>query len=229
MAQEFIIALTEHRAIGNIFVPMLIEPERSYYTVKKTVKMRDYKSGEVQLNEHELELLKLIENYSDENLAKKFSKKKEKGNFFQEMDEDMFQNHVSPYIDKYMYRCVMLLMKSQTRLFYKQAKYSSLYDEDIIHINPTFSKAIFYFNRDEKGTRYNLRLTHEGKTVEILHKTVRMVCTMPCCFVLLNRLYIFNRLSGKKLIPFQNKTFIAIPQQAEEKYFQTFVLNIIKE
>ncbi len=229
MAQEFIIALTEHRAIGNIFVPMLIEPERSYYTVKKTVKMRDYKSGEVQLNAEELELLKLIENYSDETLAKKFSKKKEKINFFQEMDEDMFQNHVSPYIDKYMYRCVMLLMKSQTRLFYKQAKYSSLYDEDIIHINSTFSKAIFYFNRDEKGTRYNLRLTHEGKTIDILHKTIRMVCTMPCCFVYLNRLYIFNRLSGKKLVPFQNKTFIAIPPQAEEKYFQTFVLNIIKE
>jgi len=229
LAQEFIIALTEHRAIGNIFVPMLIEPERSYYTVKKTVKMRDYKSGEVQLNADELELLKLIENYSDENLAKKFSKKKEKINFFQEMDEDMFQNHVSPYIDKYMYRCVMLLMKSQTRLFYKQAKYSSLYDEDIIHINQTFSKAIFYFNRDEKGTRYNLRLTHEGKTIDILHKTIRMVCTMPCCFVYLNRLYIFKRLSGKKLVPFQNKTFIAIPAQAEEKYFQTFVLNIIKE
>ena len=229
MAQEFIIALTEHRAIGNIFVPLLIEPERSYYTVKKTVKLRDYKSGEVQLNPEELELLKLIENYSDETLAKKFSKKKDKINFFQEMDEDMFQNHVGPYIDKYMYRCVLLLMKSQTRLFYKQAKYSSLYDEDIIRINQNFSNAIFYFNRDEKGTRYNLRLTHEGKTVDILHKTIRMVCTLPCCFVYLNQLYIFKRLSGKKLIPFQNKTFIAIPPQAEEKYFQTFVLNIIKE
>jgi len=54
LAQEFIIALIEHRAVGNIFVPMLIEEERSYFTVKKTVKLRDYKSGEVELNETEL-------------------------------------------------------------------------------------------------------------------------------------------------------------------------------
>lgn len=229
MAQEFIIALTEHRAVGNIFVPLLIEPERSYYTVKKTVKLRDYKSGEVQLNDQELELLKLIENYSDENLVKKFSKKNDKPNFFQNMDEDLFQNHISPYIDKYIYRCVLLLMKGQTRLFYKQAKYSSLYDEDVIRINQSFSEGIFHFNRDETGTRYNLKLTHEGKPVEILHKTIRMVCTLPCCFVYLNKLYIFRQLSGKKLVPFLTKPTVSIPRQAEDKYYQTFVLNTIRE
>ena len=229
MAQEFIIALTEHRAVGNIFVPMLIEKERSYFTVKKTVKLRDYKSGEVQLNDQELELLKLIENYSDENLVKKFSKKNDKPNFFQTMDEDLFQNHISPFIDKYIYRCVLLLMKGQTRLFYKQAKYSSLYDEDVIRINQSFSEGVFYFNRDDAGTKYNLKLTHEGKPVEILHKTIRMVCTLPCCFVYLNKLYIFRKLSGKKLIPFLTKPTVSIPRQAEDKYYQTFVLNTIKE
>ena len=229
MTQEFIIALTEHRAVGNIFVPMLIEKERSYFTVKKTVKLRDYKSGEVQLNDQELELLKLIENYSDENLVKKFSKKNDKPNFFQNMDEDLFQNHISPYIDKYIYRCVLLLMKGQTRLFYKQAKYSSLYDEDVIRINQSFSEGVFYFNRHETGTKYNLKLTHEGKPVEILHKTIRMVCTLPCCFVYLNKLYVFSKLSGKKLIPFLTKPTVSIPRQAEDKYYQTFVLNTIKE
>lgn len=229
MAQEFIIALTEHRAVGNIFVPLLIEKERLYYTVKKTVKLRDYKSGEVQLNDQELELLKLIENYSDENLVKKFSKKNEKANFFQNMDEDLFQNHISPYIDKYIYRCVLLLMKGQTRLFYKQVKYSSLYDEDVIHINQSFSEAIFHFTRHENGTKYNLKLTHEGKPVEILNRSIRMVCTLPCCFVYMNKLYIFNQLSGKKLIPFLSKPTVSIPRKAEDKYYQTFVLNIIKE
>ena len=229
MAQEFIIALTEHRAVGNILVPMLIEEERSYFTVKKTVKLRDYKSGEVELNESELELLKLIENYSDENLVKKFSKKNDKPNFFQNMDEDLFQNHISPYIDKYIYRCILLLMKGKTRLFYKQAKYSSLYDEDIIRINQSYSESVFSFYRNENGTRYRLKISHEGKPVEILHKNIRMVCTQPCCFVYLNRLYIFNQLSGKKIAPFLVKESVWIPRHAEDKYYQTFVLNAIKE
>lgn len=229
MAQEFIIALIEHRSVGNIFVPLLIEEDRSYFTVKKTVKLRDYKSGEVELNETELELLKLIENYSDENLVKKFSKKNDKSTFFQNMDDDLFQNHIVPFIDKYMYRCVLLLMKGGTRLFSKQAKYSSLYDEDVIQINQSFSESVFYFNRDESGTKYNLKINHEGKPVEILHKTIRMVCTQPCCFVYLNKLYIFRQLSGKKLVPFLTKPTVSIPPQAEEKYYQSFVMNAIKE
>lgn len=229
MAQEFIIALTEHRAVGNILVPLLIEKELSYYTVKKTVKLRDFKSYEVALNESELELLKLIENYSDENLVRKFSKKNEQTTFFQNIDNELFQKHISPYIDKYIYRCILLLMKSKTRLFFKQAKYSNLYDEDEIKLNHTFSDSVFYFTRNEYGTNYKLKITHENIPVNLLNKNIRMVCTQPCCFVYLNKLYVFKNLSGKKLIPFLTKDSVSIPRQAEDKYYQTFVLNTIKE
>ncbi len=229
MTQEFIIALTEHRALGNILVPLLIEKEPSYYTVKKVVKLRDYKSGEVELNDSELELLKLIENYNDEILVKKFSKKNNKLNFFQNMDADLFQKHISPYIDKYMYRCILLLMKGTTRLYFKQAKYANLYDEDEIRINKTFSESVFYFNRDETGTQYKLKINHEGEPIDLLHKSIKMVCILPCCFVYLNQLFVFEQLSGKKLIPFLTKDSVSIPRQSEDKYYQSFILNTIKE
>ncbi|HZL11955.1 MAG TPA: DEAD/DEAH box helicase [Prolixibacteraceae bacterium] len=229
MAQEFIIALTEHRALGNILVPILIEEERSYYTVKKVVKLRDFKSGEVELNESELELLKLIESFSDEILVKKFSKKINNHVFFQDLDKDLFLNHISPYIDKYIYKCVLLLMKCNTRLFFKQAKYSHLYSEDEIQLNKTFSEPVFHFNRDENGTQYHLEINHEGQTIDLLHKTIKMVCTLPCCFVYLNQLFVFKELSGKKLAPFLTKENISILRQSEDKYYQTFVLNSIKE
>lgn len=229
MAQEFIIAITEHRAVGCVLVPLLIQKDRNYYTVQKTVKIRDYKSGEVSLNDKELELLKLIENYSDEMLVKKFSKKADQINFFQQMDTDLFQKMISPYIEKYIYRCILLLMKGQTRLFHKQAKYANLYDEDEIRINRCFSESIFYFNRDETGTKYKLNISHEGKKVELLRKTIRMICTIPCCFVLQNRLYVFERLSGKRITPFLTKDVVSIPPSVEDKYYGTFILNTIKE
>lgn len=227
MDQEFIIALTEHRAFGNLLVPLLIEKEKQYYSMKKVVKMRDVKSGEVVLKDHELELLKLIENYSDENLMKKFSKKNDKQDFFQ--NAELFRDHIGPYIDRYIYRCVLLMMKGNVRLFYKQAKYSNLYDEDEIFVNPTFSDSVFFFNRNENGTIYTLKISHEGKPVNLLHKTVRMVCTLPCCFVLQNKLYVFTQLSGKKITPFLSKESVSIPKQAEEKYYQSFILNTIRE
>ena len=229
MAQEFIIGFTEHRSVGYLFVPLLINQEKSYFTVDKTVKLRDVKSGEVVLNEQELELLKLIENYSDEMLMKKFTKKTDQPSFFQNMDKELFQNHISPYIDKYIYRCVMLLMKGQTRLFFKQAKYAHLYDEDEIKVNLNFSDCTFYFNRTDTGTRYNLKISHQEKGIDLLHKNIKMVSTQPCSFVYLNQLYVFSHLSGKKLIPFLTKDALTIPRQTEEKYYQTFILNTIRD
>lgn len=229
MAQEFIIGFTEHRSVGNIFVPLLIEKEKLYFVVKKTVKLRDVKSGEVILNEQELELLKLIENYSDEMLMKKFTKKTDQPSFFQNMDKDLFQNHISPYIDKYIYKCVTLLMKGNTRLFFKEAKYANLYDEDEIKVNRIFTDCTFYFNRTETGTKYNLQISHEGNPIDLLHKNLKMVSTQPCSFVYLNQLYIFRHLSGKKLVPFLTKDELLIPIQAEEKYYQTFILNTIRD
>jgi len=229
LAQEFIIGFTEHRSVGYILTPLLIEKEKLYFTVKKTVKLRDVKSGEVILKDHELELLKLIENYSDEMLIRKFSKKADPQSFFQKLDKDFFQNHVSPYIDKYIYRCILLLMKGQTRLFFKQAKYAHLYDEDEIKVNAAFSDCTFYFNRTETGTKYNLKISHEGKALPLINRNVRMACTQPCSIVYLNHLYVFKRLSGKKLIPFLTKEAVTIPRQTEDKYYQTFILNTIRD
>jgi SNF2 family DNA or RNA helicase len=229
LEQEFVIGFTEHRSVGHIFVPLLIEKEKSYYTIKKVVKPHDLKSGGLVLNESELELLKLIENYSDEMLMKKFTKKTDQSVFFQNMDKDLFQNHISPYIDKYMYRCLLLLMKGKTRLYFKQAKYANLYDEDEIKVNPVFSDCTFYFNRTETGTQYHLKISHEGKAIDLLHKNIKMVCTQPCGFVHLNQLFVFSHLSGKKVIPFLTKESLLIPVQTEEKYYQSFILNTIRE
>lgn len=229
MAEEFIIGFTEHRAVGNIFVPLMIEKEKLYYTVNRVVKLRDVKSGVITLADHELELLKLIENYSDEMLVKKFSKKADPTSFFQNLDKELFENNISPYIEKYIYRVILLLMKGNTRLFFKQAKYGNLYDEDEIKVNASFSDCTFYFNRNSSGTKYHLKITHEGKTVNLLNRNTKMVCTQPCSFVYMNRLYVFRQLSGKKLIPFLTKPELSIPLQAEEKYYQSFILNTIRD
>lgn len=229
MNSEFIIALTEHRAIGNIFVPLIIEREKSYYTVKFFVKIRDLNNYPIKLTESELQLLKLIENCSDEMLVKKFARGKDKIRFFNEMDAELFQKNISPHLDKYMYRCVLNLMNSNTRLFYKEAKYAHLYEEDIISINKTFSDSLFIFNRNENGTYYKLNLNHEGKPVDLIHKSIKMVSSFPCCFVLRNQLYVFDRLSGKKIQPFLTKDKVSIPKQAEDKYYQSFILNTIRE
>lgn len=227
MSQELIIGLTEHRTFGYLFQAFLIEKRVSFYTITKMVKQRDIET--LQLNQEQTELVKLVEQYSDEKLVQKFSKKKESGKFFQQMDPDLFEDHISPYIDKCMGRIIPILMRGNTRLFLKQAKYSNLYDEDLIVVNQHYTDCCFCFSRTAEGTRYNLEILYEGKPVNLLRKTITMVTNEPGAFVYQGRLYAFELLSIKRLLPFMEKEAIFIAAQVEEKYYTTFVLNTLKE
>jgi len=227
MSQELIIGLTEHRTFGYLFQAFLIEKKISFYTITKMVKQRDIEA--LQLNAEQAELVKLVEQYSDEKLVQKFSKKKESSKFFQHMDPDLFENHISPYIDKYLGRIISVLMRGNTRLFLKQAKYSNLYEEDLITVKPQFTDCCFCFSRTPDGTRYSLDISYDGKAINLLHKTITMVTNEPGAFVYQGNLYAFESLSIKKLLPFIEKEAIFIASQVEEKYYKSFVLNTIKE
>jgi SNF2 family DNA or RNA helicase len=227
MSQELIIGLTEHRTFGYLFQAFLIEKRVSFYTITKMVKQRDIEA--LQLNAEQAGLVKLVEQYSDEKLVQKFSKKKESGKFFQQMDPDLFENHISPYIDKCMGRIIPILMHGNTRLFLKQAKYSNLYEEDLIIVNPNYTDCCFHFSRMPGGTRYSLGISNEGRPVNLLHKTITIVTNEPGAFIHQGRLYAFETLSIKKLLPFLEKEAIFIASQVEEKYYQSFVRNTLKE
>ncbi len=227
MSKELIIGLTEHRTFGHIFQAFLIERRVSFYSVEKMVKQRDIES--LELDEEQTRLVKLIEQYSDEKLVQKFSKKKEAGLFFQKIDPDLFENHISPYIDRHMNQIVRILMNGHTRLFNKQAKYANLYEEDRIIVSPEFAGCTFHFEKKDNGTRYSLELSVGGKPFSLMNKKITMVSSEPCSLVWQNKLIVFENISAKKLLPFLEKEFIFVPSQMEDKYYGSFVMQMVRE
>jgi SNF2 family DNA or RNA helicase len=200
-----------------------------FYSIKKLVKRFDLERSDYTFTEQEKELVKLVENYSDEALVRKFARRGKTDNFFQNLDPALFQEHISPYIDKQILKCVSILMTGGVRVFMKQAKYSNLYDEDEVQVNRSFAGYIFQFERTAESTRYNLLIEQDGARINLQNKNVLIVAHNPCCLVFRNKLYAFENLSSKKIMPFLQKEFISIPKQVEEKYYKTFVLNTIKE
>ncbi len=231
MAYEFIIGVTEHRVLGNIFSAYLIEKEEDqvFYAVRKLVKNFDLERSDYLFSEHEKELVRLVESYSDEALVRRFARKGTTGNFFQDLDPKLFQEHISPFIDKQISKCISLLMSHPVRVFQKQIKYANLYDEDEVLINRSFTEGVFQFERLPEGTRYKLLFEHDGQLVDLQHKNVMIVAHDPCCLVFRNKLYAFRNLSSKKITPFLEKESVFIPKKIEDKYYKTFVLNTIKE
>ena len=116
---EFIVALTEHRFLGMVFHPFLIQKKERFYTVVRIIKPRDLNDADYEWKPYEKELVHLIEKYSDENLVKKFSRAKSVSEFFSSLNEGFFERQVIPYIEKCMMEATSILMLSPVRLFKK--------------------------------------------------------------------------------------------------------------
>lgn len=226
---EFIIALTEHRVLGNVFVPYLIEREEQFYRVLRHAKPRDFKiETDYQFKPWEKELVEIIDRFSDEKLMRKFSREKSVKDFYASLQPAYFQKYVSPFIEQCMYRAVEILMLSPVRLINKDAKYANLYDEDEIEVQPLFAKPVFYFEHTETETRYRLKIYYGNREIQ-LNRHIRVVTNETCMIVQQGKLYVFEKLNAKRLTPFFEKEEVTVSRQIEDKYYPGFVLNTIRD
>ena len=227
---EFIIALTEHRYLGHVFIPYLILKNGPYYTVKRHIKPRDLKSEQdYKFNRWEKELVNITDKYSDEKLVKKFSRAESVSAFYSSLKPAYFQKQITPFIEKCMFQVAEILMLSPVRLINKDARYANLYDEDEIEVPPLFARAVFHFQRAETETHYSLNVFHDDHEIPLQHSNIRVVANDPCMMVYRGKLLVFEKLNAKKLLPFFEKEKVVIPNSIEEKYYSGFVLNAIRD
>jgi hypothetical protein len=226
---EFIIALTEHRYLGSVFVPYLIEKKEQFYTVKTLVKLRDLNRSEYTFHPYEKELVKIIEKYSDENLTKKFSRAENVSEFYATLKKGYFEKHVTPYIEKCMFQVASVLMLSPVRLLNKEVKYANLYDEDEIKVQPLFARPVFYFERTDTETHYHLKVILDDKEIPLQNRNIKIITNEPCLMLYRGGLVVFEKLNAKKLIPFFEKEVVTVPHSIEEKYYNGFVLNTVRD
>lgn len=225
---KFIIALTEHRFLGMIFHPFLIEKKERYYSVLRMVKPRDFNDSDYHFQPYEKELVKLNEKYSDEVLMKKFSRAQNVSEFYTSMRMVNYEKQIIPYIEKCMMEVAQVLMLSPVELYKKDAKYSNLYDEDQIEVAPFFGRPEYHFTRTETETRYQLKIFLEKKEISLQGRSCQILTNDPCLMLYRNRLVAFEKLNAKKLSPFFEKDFVVVPNTIEEKYYSGFVLNTVR-
>lgn len=225
---KFIIVLTQHRFLGNVFLPYIIRKEEKFYTIERHVKKRDLNSPEFSFKPYEKELVEIIEKYSDENLVRRFSRAGNVSEFYNSLKTEFFEKQVSPFIEKNMFRVISILMLSPVRLFHKQVKYSNLYDEDEIKVQSLFARPVFYFKRTETETRYQLRVYLNETEIPLQNRNIKVITNDPCMILHRNRLIAFEKLNAKKLMPFFEKEQISAPNSIEDKYYPGFIRRTIR-
>lgn len=228
--RKVIIALYEHRVLGFVFAPYIIKRENSteYYTViDRVVEANMHLYSE--LSEDARQIVKTIEEYNDSTLTKLFTKKKTgTQDFLNNMPEELFANHVRPYIERRLSRCIDILSSCDIDIYHKIAL-NNIYESDKIELFPEPAEAVFNFVKTNEGLQYFLTLSNNEHEVSLTNKEGIILCNDPCKLVLENTIYVFQDIDGKKLLPFFNKEFVTIAPKFEKKYLKTFVLNSIKK
>src|SRR5690606_16484072 len=83
--------------------------------------------------------------------------------------------------------------------------------------------------RNEEETRYFPTLKYAGQRMEFMFRNAQIVVNEQAWLLLDQVLYYFDEpLEGKKLSPFLQKRYIAVPRATERKYFEVFVRGLIE-
>ncbi len=228
--REFILLIKEHHILGQLFTPVFIKKKDGFefYTIERNITINDLNNSEFEFTEAQQKIIKITEQYHDVNIAKMLAPKTNVHDFFANITPELLSKRVQPYIERRLSRCINLAKETEIRIFIKNLNLASLFDEDEIKIMPNKAQTVFNFERTGDGINYFLSVGYDTKEIKLTHRKAEIFSLEPCWLLLNNRLYNFDDIDGKKLIPFFEKEYINVPKRLEHKYFDTFIFNSVK-
>lgn len=231
MKKKLVIGIFEHPVLGLLMAPyiVIIKPNHGFYHIEAKISNLNISRYINTCSPHEKKILEVLEEYSDQNLHKLFSKKRKETtvDFMKRLDKPFADQYIRPYIEKKMTEAIDLLYKTDLELFYKE-KPKYINSEDKIEIMEEKAQAVFNIIRLEQESKYFLTVKQGNEEIHLLHKSSQTLVESPCRIIIENKLYRFDDINAKKLLPFFNKDCILIPKSSEKTWFKTFALESIK-
>jgi hypothetical protein len=225
----FALILTQHRLWGSILVPYIIvnETDRSYYRLSEALSPFPNIDTLTTLAPEERDTVNLINDYSDRNLFKLFSKNSTVKEFLEKVTAERIENFIRPFIESRIYKCFSIARDETIPVYLQKARISSLHAEDQLILKGDKAYPVFRFNRNNEQSTYSLSLEASGDKINLRKTTIDILCISPCLIRETNNIIFISDIDGSKLRPFLTKEDILIPKKAEVKYYASFVLNAV--
>ncbi len=227
--EQFVAVITEKRNIGLTLIPYFAESgQENYLGLNEQVTIDHFKSNQFQFTEAQKEVVKLLSEVNEQNLFKQFSKQKTLKLFFDKLDPKYAEDHIRPFIDKKISKALEILALDGTPIYYKNPKYSRIYNSDQIKVNATFDEAIFSFTLDHTGLKYTLKIMKGEQTMGLTNRELIELTSQPANFIINNRLFRFENIDSKKFKPFLRVNHVLVKLLSVKTYMSTFVKTSIR-
>ncbi|PTB95751.1 helicase SNF2 [Marivirga lumbricoides] len=229
---QIIYSLFEHEFLGYIFESFVVQKNsRGELTfAHQNISSKNAKEFAKGLDEVDYELIEMMDSIQQDAIARKFYKTKVKtAEFFDkvyhpEKGNQLLQEEIQRYLER---RRAKILSKLTDKMLFEMGNDGEPAWRQI-HIQKEKATVLFHFVKNEDNTHYFPTIKHEGEKVDFQYKGAYLVCHEPAYMVVNQKLYSFAKNpDGKKLKPFLNKYFIAIPEKVEDQYFRKFVAPLV--
>lgn len=226
---QIIYAIARHEYLGYVIEPHVVQlnPNGEFSLTHQRLFSNTATEFANCLDETDTKLIKLLEEIEQGNIIKKFYKKPIRpSEFFARIFTDQLFETIRPKIEKRMAETLNLLGDRQVYLMSKEG-YPA---ERKLQIAPEPASVLFHFRRNEEEIRYFPTIKYQGMRIEFMFKNAEIICNHPAWMLMDDTLYHFEKeIEGKKLMPFLNKRYIAIPKSSEHSYFEKFVAPLIEK
>jgi SNF2 family DNA or RNA helicase len=231
MKGKFALTLTTHRILGPLFNPVIIlhSNNREYYSVTDRLSLANLPQYEPQLSPEHIKIIRIIEEYNDNQLLKVFTKKKISAqDFLASVDETLLDRQLRPYIEKRLLRCIEVLSGSDIPIYSKKQK-NNIYETDRIILHDETANAVFNFIRTSEDLQYFLSISFGDQNIRLTGQPGFILVNDPCCLIINNNLFQFDDIDGKKLLPFFKRSTISIRRETEKKFLESFAKPVIQK
>ena len=132
------------------------------------------------LTHEEIELVRIINEYSDRSLFKLFSKDKSVKEFIQNVTAERIDKFIRPYIESRLFKCFSIARDEAIPCYLQRTKLNTLHADDQLILSSETAKPVFRFDRNPDGITYKLKIEAEGSTIELLNNPIDILCITPC-------------------------------------------------
>ena len=227
----FAIGLHEHRIWGLVFIPMILFKTKSeeYYSPEQTVFHSDTDPNYLKLSHTEKEIVKIIEEYNDQQLFKTFSRNRNLKEFQDKLNPENFNHFIRPFIEKRLDKVLQIIRGTGIKVFFREKSRANIFEEDFLKINETDLQPHFHFIRNEEASFYSLVLKHKEETIRLKDQFIDIICNQPAIIRFNNEIHFIHKLEAQKLKPFFTRDQIVIPKKTEKQYFKSFVTKMVRD
>ncbi|WP_145857616.1 DEAD/DEAH box helicase [Pedobacter suwonensis] len=229
-ACKVVYSLCKHEYLGYLIEPHVVQlnPQGDFSFTYQRIFTHTAEEFNSCLSDIDYKLIRILDDIEQDSLIKKYYKKLIRPTeFFTKIFDDKFYENVRPKIEKKLAE-VLEILKVKNELYIMDKDGWPV--ERKIELANEPASILFHFRRNETETRYFPTIKYQNLRIEFMFKEAQIISNKPAWLLLNDVLYFFDQdIEGKKLQPFLNKRFIAIPKTTEATYFEKFVAPLIEK